>query len=59
VNTGLEPLAPERRGRTEIAERVLEKIAARALTEVEEAGEVARRVLGVRLGRVSGGPLLR
>jgi uncharacterized alkaline shock family protein YloU len=45
VSTGPEPPAPERRGRTEIAERVLEKIAARALTEVEEAG--------VRPGRAS------
>lgn len=53
MNTDLEPLAPERRGRTEIAERVVEKIAARALTEVEEAGGTARRVLGVRLGRGS------
>lgn len=51
MSTAPEPLEPERRGRTEIAERVLEKIAARALTEVEEAGGTARRVLGVRLGR--------
>jgi uncharacterized alkaline shock family protein YloU len=49
-----EPPAPERRGRTEITERALEKIAARALTEVEEAGGVARRVLGIPLGRGSG-----
>lgn len=50
MSTEGEPLAPERRGRTEIAARVLEKIAARALAEVEEAGGAARRVLGVPLG---------
>ncbi|QSB15416.1 Asp23/Gls24 family envelope stress response protein [Natronosporangium hydrolyticum] len=43
--------APEHRGRTEIAGRVLERIAARALTEVEQAGGSARRVFGVPLGR--------
>ena len=42
--------APETRGRTEIAERVLERIAAYVLTEVEETGGTARRVLGVPLG---------
>ncbi|WP_329244837.1 Asp23/Gls24 family envelope stress response protein [Actinoallomurus sp. NBC_01490] len=48
-----EVVAPEHRGRTEIADRVLAKIAARALSEVEDAGGAARRVLGVRLGRDS------
>jgi uncharacterized alkaline shock family protein YloU len=43
--------SPEGRGRTEIAERVVEKIAGYALTEVGEAGGVARRVLGVSVGR--------
>lgn len=43
------------RGRTDIADRVLEKIAARALTEVAGAGGVARRVLGVPFGRAAGG----
>ncbi|GAA4512234.1 hypothetical protein GCM10023191_077640 [Actinoallomurus oryzae] len=48
-----EVVAPEHRGRTEIADRVLAKIATRALSEVEDAGGAARRVLGVRLGRDS------
>jgi uncharacterized alkaline shock family protein YloU len=42
--------AQESRGRTEIADRVLERIAAHVLTEVEETGGAARRVLGVPLG---------
>jgi uncharacterized alkaline shock family protein YloU len=58
VSAELEPraegtIAPEHRGRTEIADRVLAKIASRALTEVDEAGGAARRVLGVPLGRDS------
>lgn len=43
--------AAESRGRTEIADRVLERIAARALGEVDQAAGAARRVLGVRLGQ--------
>lgn len=46
---------PEGRGRTEIADQVLERIATHALTEVEEVGGVARRVLGVPLGQDSTG----
>jgi uncharacterized alkaline shock family protein YloU len=42
---------PETRGRTVIANRVLERIAARAVTEVDQAGGAARRLLGVPLGR--------
>jgi uncharacterized alkaline shock family protein YloU len=42
---------PETRGRTEIAARVLERIAAHAVTEVDQAGGAARRLLGVPLGR--------
>jgi uncharacterized alkaline shock family protein YloU len=42
---------PENRGRTEIAGRVLERIAARTVTEVDQAGGAARRLLGVPLGR--------
>lgn len=53
MNIGLERAAPECRGRTEIAERAVEKIAARALAEVKGAGGTARRVLGVQLGRGS------
>ncbi|MDL4818548.1 Asp23/Gls24 family envelope stress response protein [Actinomadura opuntiae] len=52
VSTPVAARAPaEERGRTEIADRVLEKIAAHALTEVVAAGGAARRVLGVPLGR--------
>jgi uncharacterized alkaline shock family protein YloU len=43
------------RGRTDIAERVLERIATHALTEVDEVGGAARRLLGVRLGQDSTG----
>lgn len=45
---------PAQRGRTRIADRVVEKIAARAVAEVDNATGVARSVLGVRLG--SAGP---
>jgi uncharacterized alkaline shock family protein YloU len=41
---------PGGRGRTRIADRVVEKIAARAVAEVDDAGGAARRVLGVRVG---------
>lgn len=47
-------LEPAQRGRTRIADRVVEKIAARAVAEVDNATGVARKVLGVRLG--SAGP---
>jgi uncharacterized alkaline shock family protein YloU len=49
----VETTALEHRGRTEIADRVLAKIADRAVTEIEDAGGAARRVLGIRLGRDS------
>lgn len=45
--------AAEARGETEIAERVLERIAGYAITEVDQAGGYARRVLGVPLGQDS------
>ncbi len=38
------------RGRTRIADRVVEKIAARAVAEVDRATGTPRQVLGVRLG---------
>lgn len=41
---------PAERGRTRIADRVVEKIAAQAVAEVDNATGVARSVLGVRLG---------
>lgn len=47
--------APETRGRTRIADRVLEKIAACALLEIDQAGGAARRLLGVPLGPGRGG----
>ncbi|GLY83267.1 Asp23/Gls24 family envelope stress response protein [Actinoallomurus iriomotensis] len=56
MSTEVEPrgtIALEHRGRTAIADRVLAKIAGRALAEDEEAGGAARRVLGVPLGRDS------
>ena len=43
-------VAPADRGRTRIADRVVEKVAARAVAEVDNATGVARRVLGVPLG---------
>lgn len=44
------PVPAESRGRTEIAERVPERIATRVITEADRAGGVARRLLGVPLG---------
>lgn len=45
-----EPVDVADRGRTRIADRVVEKIAARAVAEVDQATGVPRQVLGVRLG---------
>lgn len=42
---------PESRGRTELAERVPERIARQLIAEAGEAGGVTRRVLGVPIGR--------
>ncbi|MEO3813692.1 Asp23/Gls24 family envelope stress response protein [Sphaerisporangium sp. B11E5] len=54
MNTGIGPSdvrgSPEERGRTRISDRVLERIAATAAAEVDEAGRAARRVLGVPVG---------
>lgn len=47
---GADLAEPAERGRTRIADRVVEKIAARAVAEVDNATGVARSVLGVRLG---------
>jgi uncharacterized alkaline shock family protein YloU len=41
----------ERRGRTGISDRVLERIATRAVMEVDQAGGAAPRLLGMPLGR--------
>lgn len=48
-----ETVALEHRGRTQIADRVLTKIATRALTEIQDAGGASRRLLGLRLGHDS------
>jgi uncharacterized alkaline shock family protein YloU len=45
---------PEKRGRTTIAARVVEKIAAHAVDEIEPAGGVARRLLGMPIGTEDG-----
>ena len=45
-----DPLDVTDRGRTRIADRVVEKIAARAVAEIDRAAGVPGRVLGVRLG---------
>ncbi|GAA4077971.1 Asp23/Gls24 family envelope stress response protein [Actinomadura miaoliensis] len=42
---------PESRGQTQIADRVLERIAARAVTETAQVGGAAPRLLGIPLGR--------
>lgn len=42
-------------GRTQIAPRVLERIATQVLTEVGQTGGAARRLLGVRLGQDAAG----
>ena len=39
---------PEQRGSTEIADRVVERIAARAVAEVDDAQGPARKLLGLR-----------
>lgn len=46
----LVPRSVEDRGTTTIEERVVERIAAQAVTEVSDATGAARRVLGVTLG---------
>ncbi|MEV7966081.1 Asp23/Gls24 family envelope stress response protein [Sphaerisporangium sp. NPDC088356] len=46
----------EARGRTEVSDRVLERVAARAVSEVDQIGGAAPRLLSVPLGRdVPGG----
>jgi uncharacterized alkaline shock family protein YloU len=42
---------PGQRGRTTLADRVVEKVAAQAVTEVEQTGGAARQVIGITLGR--------
>lgn len=44
-------MSPESRGRTQIAARVPERITSRMIAEADAAGGLARRILGVRVGR--------
>ena len=46
--------APEQRGRTAIADRVVARVAARAVAEVEQTGGAARQLIGVTIGRQTG-----
>jgi uncharacterized alkaline shock family protein YloU len=45
---------PDQRGRTTIADRVVVRVAARAVAEVEQTGGVARELAGITLGRQTG-----
>lgn len=54
-----DPGSAAERGRTRIADRVVEKIAARAVAEVDNATGVARQLLGVRLGSPGPGSAAR
>ena len=45
---------PGQRGRTTIADRVVAKIATRAVAEVGQTGGAARQVVGLTLGREAG-----
>jgi uncharacterized alkaline shock family protein YloU len=47
MTTVMTPPATEQPGRTTIAERVVERIATRLLTELDVVGGSARRVLGI------------
>lgn len=46
--------APGQRGRTTIAEKVVTKVAAQAVSEVEQTAGVARELIGITLGRQTG-----
>lgn len=49
------PLAvPEQRGRTTIADRVVARVATRAVAEVAQTGGAARQLIGITLGRQTG-----
>lgn len=45
---------PGQRGRTTIADRVVTRVATRAVDEVELAAGAARQLMGIRLGRQTG-----
>jgi uncharacterized alkaline shock family protein YloU len=46
---------PGQRGRTTLADSVVTKVAAQAVSEVERTGGVARELMGIALGRQTGG----
>ena len=46
--------APGQRGRTTIADRVVARLAARAVAEVEQTGGAARQLAGITIGRQTG-----
>ncbi len=50
---------PEQRGQTAIADRVVARVAARAVAEVEQTGGAARQVIGVAIGRETGEGMAR
>jgi uncharacterized alkaline shock family protein YloU len=45
---------PGQRGRTTIADRVVTRVATRAVAEVEQTGGVARQLMGITIGRQGG-----
>ena len=51
--------APEQRGRTAIADRVVARVATRAVAEVEQTGGAARQLIGVAIGRETGEGMAR
>jgi uncharacterized alkaline shock family protein YloU len=51
--------APEQRGRTAIADRVVARLAARAVAEVEQTAGAAPELIGVAVGRQTGKGLAR
>lgn len=50
---------PGQRGRTTIADRVVTKVAAQAVSEVEQTGGAARQFAGLTVGRQAGKGLAR
>ena len=44
------PVPPEERGRLTVDDRVVEKVAGRAVTPITDAAAAPRRVLGVKIG---------
>lgn len=53
MSADLDPGPADGRGSTEVTGRVVERIASRALTEVDDVAEAPRRLLGVPVGGVS------